>query len=121
MRYRKLDKNGDMTFGRGLSDFYVDVPEAPAQHAFTRLRLEEGEWFLDRREGTPWQTRVLGHFTENTRDPVIRHRILDTTGVTEITEYSSALDPDTRRYGVNARMNTAYGSIQVSGSVRGSR
>ena len=52
MRYRKLDAAGDMTFGNGIGAFYVDIPEAPAQAVMTRLRMEQGEWFLDAKAGT---------------------------------------------------------------------
>jgi hypothetical protein len=27
MRHRRLDANGDMTFGQGQSDFWIDQPE----------------------------------------------------------------------------------------------
>ena len=40
MRYRRLDENHDMCFGRGLSDYLVDStgdPDAIAQAIKTRL------------------------------------------------------------------------------------
>ena len=113
MRYRKLDENGDYTFGNGLRDFWHDVPEAPAQAVRTRLSLWEGEWFLDVREGMPWNTRVLGVRTAGTRDATIRRHILGTEGVTEITSYSSALVRDTRAFSVNVSIDTLYGPFQI--------
>lgn len=115
MKYRKLDADGDYSFGRGLSDFYVDVPEAPAQAALTRLFLFQGEWFLDSREGMTWKTRVLGNRTADTRDPAIRARVLGTEGVDRIDEYSSVLDRDTRRFGVDIKIRTIYGPAVVAG------
>lgn len=109
MRYRKLDAAGDYSFGRGQADFWVDVPDAPAQAAVTRLHLWQGEWFLDTREGTPWQTEVLGKFTGSTRDPALQARILGTEGVTEIVDYSSTLNRETRGFSVNAVIDTRYG------------
>src|SRR5260364_424406 len=55
MRYRRLDAAGDYAFGRGLSDFEQDTPEAVAQAVKTRLALRFGEWFLDTSDGTPWR------------------------------------------------------------------
>ncbi|NTA27389.1 hypothetical protein [Allorhizobium ampelinum] len=114
MRYRKLDSNDDYSFGHGLSDFWIDVPDAVAQSVSTRLQLQTGTWFLDTTEGIDWKTKVLGRYTGDTRDPVIRARILATTGVTEITDYSSALDRETRKFSVTATITTDYGQAKVS-------
>ena len=113
MRYRKLDVDGDMTFGQGIGSFYVDIPDAPAQAVMTRLRMEQGEWFLDAKAGTPWLTEVLGERTDQSRDPVIRERVLGTRGVTEIVEYGSALDRETRAFVVGVTINTLYGNVTV--------
>ena len=113
MRYRKLATDGDMTFGNGIGAFYVDIPEAVAQAVMTRLRMEQGEWFLDAKSGTPWLTEVLGERTDQSRDPVIRERVLGTLGVSEILEYGSALDRDTRAFSVGVTISTIYGAITV--------
>lgn len=60
MRYRKLNTNGDYTFGQAQSNFYVNTPEAVAQAVKTRLLLIQGEWFLDVSEGTPYSAKILG-------------------------------------------------------------
>lgn len=117
MRYRKLtvSKAGsevgayDYTFGRGRENFWVDVPDAVGQAVLTRLKLEEGQWFLDREDGTPWNTRVLGKYTGSTRDPTLRARILDTTGVEEILGFSSSTNLETRDYSVVVVLDTIYG------------
>lgn len=113
MRIRRVDATGDMTFGQGQTNFWRDVPDAPAQLASSRLHLEEGEWFLDTTDGTPWRTKVLGKRTANTRDPVIRSRILGTQGVKQITAYDSVLNRDTRGFAVQATIETAYGQAQL--------
>lgn len=118
MRIRKMtpddlslppEQRRDMTFGQGQADFYRDVPEAPAQLAETRLMLFLGEWYQDLRAGTPWNTQVLGKYTGAIRDPVIRSRILGTTGITSITAYDSSLDRETRQFKVGVEVDTAYG------------
>lgn len=115
MRYRKLDENGDYTFGRGQEDFWRDTPEAPAQAVLTRLNLWQGQWFLDTREGMTWKTQVLGNRTTRTRDPAVRNRVLGTQGITGILEYSSNLDRDTRAYSVVMTVDTIYGVAQPVG------
>ncbi len=39
MKDRKLDENGDMTFGSGLDNYFIDSAEAVAQSVLTRLRM----------------------------------------------------------------------------------
>lgn len=114
MRYRKLDSSGDMTFGRSASNFWRDVPEAPAQAVKTRLLLRLGEWFLDTSDGTPYDTKILGKHTSGTRDAAIRERIMGTEGVTSLEAYSSTFDPDTRAFTVSATVTTDYGTITVT-------
>ncbi len=109
MLYRKLDENGDYSFGRGTVDFWRDVPDAVAQSVRTRLHLEQGEWYLDSQEGTPWRTQVLGKRTENTRDLMIQMRVTETPGVNELVSYSSDLNRDTRGFSVGLTIDTIYG------------
>jgi hypothetical protein len=125
VKYRKLSRDavkngifvrgGDYVFGHGSADFWKDVPDAPAQAVVTRLRLQTGQWFLDLTEGTPWKTRVLGKYTEATRDLVVRYRTRGTQGVTEISSYSSNLDRDTREFSVDMTISTIYGAARVRG------
>lgn len=113
MRYRKLDDDGDYSFGHGLADLYQDSPEAVAQAVKTRLLLFAGEWFLDTSEGTPWAQAVFGKHTAETYGPALRERILDTEGVTEIVSFEAVFDGETRRLTVNAVIETAYGETVI--------
>lgn len=114
MRYRKLDADGDYTLGSG-ADFHANTPEAVAQAVLTRLRLWTGEWFVDTTDGTPWDTEILGkRLQRKNPDSAIKRRILETDGVTEITDYSSTFDGETRKFSVTATINTAYGSASIS-------
>lgn len=115
MRYRKLDAFGDMQFGNGQQDFHTNTPDGVGQAVMTRLLLWAGEWFLNIEEGTPYQTGALGKNTKSTIDPMIRERILDTEGVTDIYTYSSNFDADARKFYVNATINTVYGATTIQG------
>lgn len=117
MRYRKLDENGDYTFGT-RNDFHVDSPEAVAQAVKTRLALWKGEWFLDTSDGTPWNEQVLGVRSRGKNyDATIRQRILRTPGVSEISDYSSSFDGDSRKLTVSTTITTAYGTTKISTSM----
>jgi hypothetical protein len=113
MRVRKLDSNGDMTFGHGGADYYVNDPVGVAQIVSTRLRLWLGQWFLYRSDGMPWLTKVIGKYTEDTRDAAITNRIFLTPGVLSIATYQSQLNRNTREFDVQAYINTIYGPAQV--------
>ena len=110
MRVRKLPR----TFGNGANDFWVNVPEAPAQCVGTRLGLWKSQWFLATSEGTDWAVKVLGRYSGSTRDVVVRSRILGTPGVTGLAAYSSSLDRETRRWTANATIDTAYGQTTTT-------
>ena len=114
MIYRKLDPNGDYTFGGNLSNFYQNSPEAVAQSVITRLRLWEGEWFLDIVEGTPYIGGLLGKYTLADADNLIKERILNTEGVVEILEYSSSFNPDLRKFSVSVTISTIYGEATIT-------
>ena len=114
MRVRKLDKAGDMIFGRS-NEYYVDEANAVAQDAMTRLKLWRGQWFLDTTEGTPWIQEILGK--HQGADAVIRKRILETDGVQTLDDFEAILDPDTRTLTVSATISTIYGdTATIKGS-----
>lgn len=117
MRYRKLDGQGDYSFGRSQANFYIDQPEAVAQAVQTRLMLFTGEWSLDTSDGTPWRTEVLGKYTQNAYDLVLKERILDTPGVEALTSYSSSLDRGKRALSVRATISTIFGNASVEATL----
>jgi hypothetical protein len=111
-RYRRLDEDGDMTFGRGHWNFLTDTPEAVAQAVLTRLCLWQAEWFLDRSSGTPWLQQILGERRQpGTPDAAIRARIIGTPFVTQLDDYASAYNSTSRSFVVAAKIWTAFGPI----------
>lgn len=115
MKYRKLDENGDYLFG-GEGQFFVDDPAGVAQAIRTRLLLMTNEWFLDSKEGTPYDEDIRGYGTAATRDPAIIDRIVNTPGVQSLLQYSSSLD-ENRLFQVTARVATLFGEVQVTASI----
>jgi hypothetical protein len=106
-----------MTFGRGTGNFLADTPAAVAQCAKTRLGLIQGEWYLDRTAGTPWNTKVLGTGTAATRDVAIKQIVLGTQGMVSIDAYSSTLNPITRAFTVTMDVTTQYGTTTITTTV----
>lgn len=115
MRYRRLSKSGDYTFGQGQENFLINSPAAVAQAVKTRLLLLTDEWFVDITDGTDYAGQVLGMHTSGTYDQEIRGRILDTQGVDSIESYSSTRSG--RDLQVAATINTVYGLATVEASL----
>lgn len=121
MRLRAMDADRDMTFGRSAGNIYHDQVEAVGQAIMTRLLLFSGEWFLDVQEGTPWggfpfnqrvvdEGMILAEHTQLSRDAAIKDRVISTFGVLAISNYGSAIDPNTRAFSVGMTVDTIYGS-----------
>lgn len=115
MRYRKLSADGDYMFGNGQSDFWRDVPEAVGQAAMTRLQLWFGEWYLNVDEGTPYLQGILGKHNKTVADITLQERVLNTQGATDLSDYESILNADTRRLSVvTCVLDTIYGPTPVT-------
>ena len=117
MRVRQLSPTGDFTFGKGVGNYLIDTPDAVGQIVSTRMQLWLGQWFLSVSDGMPWETKVLGKYTGSTRDPAIRDRILTTPGVSGIASYGSVLDTQTRKFNVQAVIDTIYGQVKMAGPI----
>lgn len=112
MRYRELTSTYDGTIFSGETLFLVDSPAAVAQAVLTRLRLLQGEWFLDSTAGVPYSTQVIGFGTSNSRDVVIQSTILNTPGVNQLLTYSSSVVD--RQFSVSATIDTIYGPQDIT-------
>ncbi len=113
MRYRKLDEDGDYSFGASQLNFYRDVPEAVGQAVQTRLLLWLGEWFLNIDSGTPYMQGILGKHSKEIADTTIQDRIVNTQGLVNIEEYDSVFDGETRGLEVSTTINTLYGPTEI--------
>jgi len=113
MRVRKLSADGDVCFGHGFADYLENSAAAVVQNVKTRLALWQGQWFIDTSEGTPYLQQILGK--REAVDLIIKRRILETPGVTQIAEFEATMDPNTRRLTIAARIITAYGPAELEG------
>ncbi|QHP55000.1 hypothetical protein EH203_14820 [Pectobacterium carotovorum subsp. carotovorum] len=114
MRYRRESADGDYTFGQGDDTWLIDSPEAVAQAVKTRFELWLGQWFLDTAAGTPWIQSVLGKQRPDAYSLAIRQRILETQGVSSISEFNTTVNSATRRVSFTATIETIYGTTTVT-------
>ena len=116
MKYRKLDTNNDFTFGSGLSNYFIDEADGVAQSVQSRLALWQNEWFLDLSDGTPFLKGILGKYTKDSIDFLIKDRILNTKHVLSIDEYSARYDGESRNYTITATISTDFGPANIFGA-----
>jgi hypothetical protein len=112
LRVRQQDVNGDFVFGQGTANYYVNSSMGVAQLIETRLNMEISDWYLDTTDGLD-ETQIVGYSTSSTRDLIIKQRILQTQGVTSIEEYSSNVDPETRKFTVSGQVLTQFSTTPV--------
>ena len=114
MRYRRLDNDGDYTFGAGGADMLVDI-EACAQSIRTRLWLLFGEWWEDLTDGLPLFQKILAQRDINIASGAIRNRILSTPHVRDIIYFSADWDNEQRYLLISCVVDTDYGQVNVEG------
>lgn len=114
MRYRREDDTGDYSFGEGDNTFLINSADAVAQAVKTRFELWRGQWFLDKKEGTPYVQSVLGKQRAEVYSLAIRDRISKTRGVKSIISFDTNNDGTTRRLTFTATIDTIYGQTTVT-------
>lgn len=114
MLYRRMDANGDYTFGKNMQDFLTGA-DAVGQAIKTRLNLWLTEWWENLEEGLPMFENILGApgtpENINAIDILIRDRILNTQDVLSVTEITTTYA--NRTYSFNASVETIYGSVAI--------
>lgn len=114
MRYRKLDSNGDYTFGGNSNDFYGGTT-AVSQAVYTNLKLLAGEWWEDTSQGLPLFQNILGQSgtteKQQAADLLIQGVISNTPGVISIKNYSGTYS--NRTYSISCTVQTQYGDATV--------
>ncbi|WP_339053370.1 hypothetical protein [Arsenophonus endosymbiont of Crataerina pallida] len=114
MRYRRETTKGDYSFGQGNNTFLTNTPDAVALAIKTRLSLWQGQWFLDREEGTPWLQSVLGKPYREAYGMTLKQRILDTQGVTTLTDFNVNQNSTTRKLTISTKVQTQYGETSFT-------
>lgn len=107
------DTNGDFKIINGrlrLTDGKLEV----AQTIRSRLRVFQGELFLDITAGTPYFQQVIGKDKNpNTAESAIKSVITSTPGVLELLEFSFNIDKATREASVAFKVRAEDGIIEL--------
>lgn len=111
VKYRKLDSEGDYTFGH--SNEFLEGLEALTQAIKTRLKVIRGEWWEGDDTALPYMTEILGKANgdKNKLDLMVIHRITDTVGVLSVTDVKSSILG--RAYSFSCKVKTVYGTTTI--------
>ena len=92
----------------------VDKAEQVRQQLLIKLKLWQGEWFLDTEFGTPYLQQILGkQLTMSGAIVALRKSILEVQGVTKIMAFDYQFDRANRTIKVQFTANTPYGIVEV--------
>jgi len=114
---RALDSNGDPLQGNGQNNFLSDI-YAVAQIVLTRLRLFQGEWWLNLNDGLPLFQSILGSSGSARNIEVITNLISSRiSGTPYVTGISSFVVTYTNRQLIySGVIQTQFGAITISNS-----
>lgn len=114
MKYRKLDSNGDYTFGNNELDFISDN-EAVAQAIRTKVLLFYQEWWEDISIGIPMFQSIVGKVADTnlqmTATLLLTKRIQEIEQVTAVTNIK--INQGKRAISFQINVETIYGSANV--------
>ncbi len=116
MIYRRLDNNGDYSFGRGRQDFISDS-SAVAQAVKTRLQFAKATFWRDIKDGTPWVQNIWGTSGSAKNravvDSILQNRIAGTQGCKSLISYESVFSKANRVDSIQVSLDTIFGTVVV--------
>ena len=108
MKVRRIDKNGDWTFGSGLANYARDS-EAVEQCVQTVCKSFKYNWHLDHDHGINWWAYFVKNPNVKVMDADIKRNILNVIGVKSLQDLQLPLDTETRQLKVLATYTDIYG------------
>lgn len=113
---RALDPvTGEPLFGNGQNNFISDLA-AVTQIIGTRLKLFQGEWFLNLLDGLPMFQQILGSSGSDRHLQVIMNiisrRITGSPFVTGVSSINVSFK--NRQFSYNARAETQFGTVFIT-------
>lgn len=113
MKIRRLNKNGDWTFGRGISN-YADSDEAILLNCKTRLMSFKNDWFLDQNQNIDWFTILGQKNNEQTIINEVERVCLNSEGIVKVVSIE-VVKSDNRSANIEIVVNTIFSELQKLG------
>jgi len=87
------------------------LEELIRQQLAINLRMFRGEWFANLNYGVAYFNSVFGKRDAREVDAVFKETIRNTDGVLSISDYSSEIEPETRKYKLRFSVVTQTGNL----------
>ena len=114
MRVRRIDENGDWTFGQGLLNYAKDN-EAVAQNVKTRIKSFRNDWILDITANIDWFTLMSSRNNEETILSEVRRVCKATYGVQSVNAVEltniTGNDEQLREANISVSLTTIFGDV----------
>ena len=104
MSVRKLDKNGDWTFGQGLGN-YIKNDDEIVQNVTTRVKSFKNDYFLDTEQYIDWLNDLAFKGNEDLIISNIRRVVAETNGILRVNDVS-LLNNTNRNATININFDT---------------
>lgn len=114
MKYRRLDENGDMLPVTAINA-HLEGREAVGAAIRSRLLSFQGEWWEDPEDGVPMES-FFGRVSDERSavlKALLRQRVAETEGVTQVIDLQINDDPETRKKTVYIEVETEFGETTV--------
>jgi len=113
MKFRRLDENGDWTFGSGVANYSSDN-DAILLNVTTRIKSFKNDWFLNVDFGVDWFNLLGSKDREEDIKEAIKQAVLESYGVVRI----NSLEIDVKDRSATIKINidtifTAYNKLEV--------
>lgn len=110
-----LDNNSDLVISKNTLQFTTDTITEIKQKVICKLRLMQGEWFLDLSKGVPYFTEVLKKNADlRVLSNIFKNVILSTNGVTELSAFAIDLNTTTRVLTINTTFKVDNNVVTLS-------
>ena len=107
--------NNDLVF---TSDVNTPGTNNILQDILQRLRLFQGEWFLDNSIGIPWFQQIFVKNPDVSKiEAIFIDAILSTNGVDSLIEFSLTPNYPNRSFALSFSANTTSGVVDYSGTL----
>ena len=98
----------------GLDLSVIKGADRVRQQVLVKLRLWQGEWFLDTEFGTPYIDQILGkQISLAGAVAALKKSILEVSDVQRITSFKYSFDRSARALSVDFECSTPFGLIRV--------
>lgn len=112
MTVRRL-VNNDYSFGQGRANLASNL-EAVLQRCKTHLMQFQGEWFLNKNDGSSWFDVIGQSANQPLLERIVRDRLLAIENVTAVDDMTVSFNSTTRQVSVLCRVITTFGAAHLS-------